>query len=103
MVGPGCRSSGLSCTPQWRSKADARADLRVFSEVQIPWGWLPFCLLQILSFLFLVRLGRWRASLADGRDTANLKYQAGASGTGCPSDSHLVAYMFGEPFGTKTV
>src|ERR1035438_275936 len=53
MVGPDCRSSGLSYTPQCWSKADARADLRVLSEVQIPWGWLPYCLLQLLLFQFL--------------------------------------------------
>src|SRR5664280_1138703 len=101
VVGPDCRSSGLSCTPQCWSRADARGDLRVLSEVQIPWGWLQFCLLQLR--LFLIRLVCWRAGFADCLDTANLENRAGACRVGRSSDSHLMAHMFGETFRRKAV
>src|SRR5258708_7907600 len=48
-----------------------------------------------------VRLGCWRAGLADRLDTANLKYRACASRARYPSDSHLLAHVFGESFSRK--
>src|SRR5260370_1692038 len=101
MVGLDCRSSGLSCTPQCWSRVDAREDLPVLYEVQVRRGWLPFRLLQ--KCLFLVWLRCRRACFADCLDSANLEKRPGASRIGCPSDSHLMTYVFGETFRRKAV